>query len=254
MLTAVSWHGGLDREATAKTEQLLWNATVAYASARTLNGIISVAQGTEIALQPAGIGVNISAGQILDPLNDLIERFSGFIMFAMVSLGAQVLLNEVFSNFWVNLALTIAASAYLVHLWWPQKFPQLKLFAQISSVLIFVRFVTVAVMLVTAFVNEAFLQERQDEAMTKLTTTSDEIEVMQDRASQHESWFDALKDRLDVEAQLDRLSLRIESAIGHLVDLFVIFTVQTLLLPLGTLFTAYWSFRAYWRHLSPLKK
>ena len=61
-------------------------ALLAFAIARGLNGVISVAQGTEIAIQPAGVGVNFTPGEILDPINDLVERFSWIMMLATSSL------------------------------------------------------------------------------------------------------------------------------------------------------------------------
>jgi len=52
-------------------------ALVGYALARGLNGVVSVAQGTEVAIQPAGVGVNFTPGQILDPVNDLVIALTG---------------------------------------------------------------------------------------------------------------------------------------------------------------------------------
>ena len=45
-------------------------AFITFAIARGLNGLISVAQGTEVALQPAGLGLVFAPGQIFDPIND----------------------------------------------------------------------------------------------------------------------------------------------------------------------------------------
>ena len=68
------------------------NGAIVLAVARTLNGVISVAQGTEVALEPGGVGVNLTVGQILDPVNDLIERFSAVMLVASSSLGLQNIL------------------------------------------------------------------------------------------------------------------------------------------------------------------
>ena len=87
---------------------------VAFGLARTLNGAISVAQGTEIALQPAGVGVTLTAGEVLDPLNDLVERFSLLALTATISLQGQILLTELLSTHWVNLLLTACVGLYLL--------------------------------------------------------------------------------------------------------------------------------------------
>ena len=73
-------HVGDDR-----LEQAFSRALIGYAIARGLNGAISVAQGTEVAVQPAGIGLNFAPGEILDPINDLVERFSWIMMLAASS-------------------------------------------------------------------------------------------------------------------------------------------------------------------------
>ena len=99
-LIALSWTGLLDQEAQSATAATLKRALATYAVARGLNGVISVAQGTEIALQPVGVGLTITAGEILDPLNDLVERFSWLVLVACGSLGTQLLLSELLANIW----------------------------------------------------------------------------------------------------------------------------------------------------------
>ena len=84
----------MDQRASADYEQLFQRAFVTFALARTINGVISVVQGTEIALQPAGVGVTLTPGEILDPVNDLVERFSWVMMGATISLGVQNVLRS----------------------------------------------------------------------------------------------------------------------------------------------------------------
>ena len=62
----------MDQRAAADYETLFQRALVTFALARTINGVISVVQGTEVALQPAGVGVTLTPGEILDPVNDLV--------------------------------------------------------------------------------------------------------------------------------------------------------------------------------------
>ena len=60
----------LDEQGQHYTNEALKRSLVTFGVARGLNGVISVAQGTEVALQPAGIGLTFTPGQILDPLNE----------------------------------------------------------------------------------------------------------------------------------------------------------------------------------------
>ena len=90
----------LDQRAVDNYESLFQRALVTFALARTLNGVISAVQGTEVAIQPAGVGVTLTPGQMLDPVNDLVERFSWVMLGATISLGIQQVLLEV-SAWWV---------------------------------------------------------------------------------------------------------------------------------------------------------
>ena len=95
----------VNQKATTDYELLFERAFVTFALARTLNGVISAVQGTEVALQPAGVGVTLTPGEILDPVNDLVERFSWIMLGATISLGIQNVLLDV-SAWWdiTNLA------------------------------------------------------------------------------------------------------------------------------------------------------
>ena len=85
---AAAMSGIVDTTSDELADQALRRALVTFAVARTLNGVISVAQGTELAVEPAGVGVILGVGQILDPINDLIERFSS-VMLVVVKVAAS---------------------------------------------------------------------------------------------------------------------------------------------------------------------
>ena len=87
LMLALSTVTSVDRYAESEYEELFERAFITFALARTLNGVISAVQGTELALQPAGVGVTLTPGEVLDPVNDLIERFSWIMMAATLSLG-----------------------------------------------------------------------------------------------------------------------------------------------------------------------
>ena len=57
-----------------------------------INGVISIVQETGVSFQPGGVGITLSPGQLLDPLNDLIEQFSSIMLVVCVSLGMQLIL------------------------------------------------------------------------------------------------------------------------------------------------------------------
>jgi len=242
-----------DRRLTATLERALVTAAIA----RGLNGVISVAQGTEIAIQPIGIGITITAGQILDPLNDLVERFSWLALVASASLGTQLLLTEIATEPAISLVLTGAGLLYLVVLWWPRHLPVTALVVRAMALVLFARFLFTVVALTVGWVDGWVLETRQQSAMTELTATRDEIAALQEESpavedsessirAQFESLIDGSRQLLDLESQLDTLQERAESAISHLLELTVLFLVQTLLVPIGAFWLSLAAFRWFW--------
>lgn len=81
----------LDDPATEYVDAGMKRALTTFAVARSLNAAISLAQGTEVA---AGVGaeLTLSVGQVLDPVNDLVESFSDLMLMASVAFGIQKIL------------------------------------------------------------------------------------------------------------------------------------------------------------------
>ena len=90
--TAIAWLSPFEALGSGYVDTAFKRAAAGFAIARGLNGVISVAQGTEFAVQPAGVGVSFTPGEILDPVNDLVERFSWIMLLATSSLGIQKVL------------------------------------------------------------------------------------------------------------------------------------------------------------------
>lgn len=112
-LGVLSAGGWLDRTATDYTGEGFERALIAFGVARSLNAVISVLKETEVSLQ-VGIGVTTSPGEILDPVNDLIERFSWVVLASGTSLGVQQLLARISAS--PGLAWTVAALAIMLAL------------------------------------------------------------------------------------------------------------------------------------------
>lgn len=255
LLVVLSWTETLDTAAHETIDTNFKRAIGVYAISRSLNGVISVAQGTEIAVQPVGVGVSLSVGEILDPLNDLIERFSWLVLLALASLGAQLLMMELFSAFWVNVAITIAAAVAIVAIVCRHRWPPLLSIARVATAIILIRFVFAALGLIAGTITEAVLHDRQDVAVAYLNQSSAEITALRrtDPTPQASSLLDrlgALADQtgesLDIRKQLETLKARAEATIEHLVDLIVVYLVETVILPLVLMFAAYLTFRLCW--------
>ncbi len=245
---ALALSGLADETSAGYAEAAFKRALVTFAVARTLNGVISVAQGTEVAVEPGGVGVNFTVGQILDPINDLVEQFSSVMLVATSSLGLQnVLLNM--TGWWgLTVLLAIAAVALIAVQWWPLA-PQSKATTtatRIFLVALFLRFAIPLLVVGSTLVFDTFLAAEQDAATAALKTTSSEIEALSQEEPREASTDQSLLDRLgnmidesmeslNVAERIERLRDSASNASEHIVNLIVIFVLQTIILPLAFL-------------------
>ena len=83
-----------------KTEVYLNGATkqaiTAFAGARALNAAISVAQSAQVGVSLGG-QASFHPGEILDPVNDMVEDYSTAMKYAIGSLISQKLIVEILS-------------------------------------------------------------------------------------------------------------------------------------------------------------
>lgn len=231
-----------EREAAASLKRAL----VTFALARALNGAISVAQGTELALEPAGVGVVLSVGQILDPINDLVEQFSTVMLIASSSLGLQNVLLRITSAWGFDLALAAASVAVLLSCWLPwQKARLAAPWARRALLgMIFVRFALPLLIIGSNTVFETFLAGEQAAAVTALEGVQEDIEDLNEPPPPPRNPDASLMERLgymvddtlasmDPRPTLERLSSRVAEASEHIISLIVIFVLQTILLPVA---------------------
>jgi len=238
----------IDTASSAYTESGLKRTLLTYAVARGLNGVISVAQGTEVAIEPAGIGLTFTPGQILDPVNDLIERFSWVVLVSGTSLGIQELLLSISAWFWFKLAVSLSMIAAVVLIW--MSGIRVNWFASLvircSLVLLVSRVCVPLVSFSNEIIYRNFLEPRYTESSEQLRQTSFALSELNrdaqeqvNQAEESSSLFDSAKrlyqsaaDRINIEARMNALKQAAENISEHTINLIVIFVTQTILLPL----------------------
>lgn len=85
---------GLDSTAESYFKDSITKAGVSYGVCRVINGTVSVIQQSSLQLEPAGVGLSLAVGQIVDPINDMVERLSDVLVLAITSLGVQEIMHE----------------------------------------------------------------------------------------------------------------------------------------------------------------
>ena len=247
---AMAFSGAIDQIGRENAQTAFKRALVTFAVSRALDGAISVAQGTELAFEPAGVGVVLSLGQVLDPINDLVERFSTVMLVAASSLGLQNLLLDITSSVGFDAGLLIAALLVLVTAWVPVA--ALRDWApparRLLLMIFFLRFAVPLLVIGSELMFDVYLDAEQAEAVSALENVQVRIEAINESAAiepateQNPSLFDqfgAMLDRtlesMDVSNRLDRLQAQVSEASEHVVNLIVIFVLQTVVLPVAFL-------------------
>ena len=236
----------MDQRAAKDYEQLFQRAFVTFALARTINGVISVVQGTEVALQPAGVGVTLTPGEILDPVNDLVERFSWIMMGATISLGVQNVLLDV-SAWWIIQGLVAALAAWLlIRLWYPGRSSQFNriLFRRVFPLLLFIRFAVPVMLISNDLLYQEFLEQRFEQSTEIITEAGKEFEQIEAEGNKEntqdddDGMLDSLTrawsstvNSVDLSGRLQRMQAQAAVVIEHLIQLSVVFILQTALLP-----------------------
>lgn len=237
----------LDQQAQAPLDMAFERALITYGVAKSINAVISVIQGTELAIEPAGVGVILKPGEILDPINDLIERFSWIVLAATTSLGMQKILLGIGAAIYVQAVVCIAILVLLFCLWQPGTIhPRLRaMLIRVSVALLFFRFLIPGTILINSMVYDAFLDERYMESYTMLEEAEQNVQALQEAENDSLStaenegifdsigrWYDRTTNSINLQARIDSYQARLGNASDQIIDLTTVFILQTIVFPL----------------------
>jgi hypothetical protein len=256
VLLTVAWLKSLDKSAETQLQDGLKRALATYALARTFNGVVSILQETGVSIQPAGIGMSFAPGQILDPVNDLVEQFASIMLAVCVSIGIQLALLKLGGSLLVSIALTCGL------LWWAFSLfrgrPLTPWESRFIVAVVVVRFAVPVVAASSEWAYKQALAQQYEQTQTRLTATVDEVkkaapaqDLKTDQAQRDESLLEWIKKLPDVEwtkklrewlgvdavvaqakAKYDQITDRLENAVADIVHMIALFALQTILIPL----------------------
>lgn len=248
----------LDTSSKQHIDKAFNRALITFGIAKTLNGVISVAQGTEVAIQPAGIGINLTPGQILDPVNDLVERFSWIMLASTTSLGIQ----KIFLTMSIWPAFTYFLASFLllgliVLFSRNRKYYHLRTFIlRTSMLLIILRFAVPFSGLANEYIYSVFLEKEYTVSTENLETTAQQIgqlnkseQFNQPDIKKKSVWesarafYNSTSEMLDINKKIDAYTQAATETTNNIVNLIVVFLLQTLIIPLGFIFILYALFK-----------
>lgn len=221
------------------TEEGFTRSLAAFGIAKGLNGLISVVQGTEVAIEPVGVGVILTPGQILDPVNDLIERFSWVMLICTTSLGIQSILLTIFSSFFFSIA--VSTTLFLIVLFiWNDQLASINLkniLYRLAAFLIILRFFIPLMAITNDGLYKAFLEPTYIESKLQLEQSNIAIANLSDNQkinneAADKSWYEVMIDSINIDKNYEQLKVEADNLTSHIIDLIVVFTMQTILFPL----------------------
>jgi len=251
LLIGLTWQPVSESDVLKQSETGLQRALTTYGVARALNAVISVAQGTEVSIEPFGIGATLALGQVLDPINDIIEQFSSLMLFASVAFGLQILLIKIGAHALISVALTVVAIACAVLVASRGSLPNW--LGRVLLVLVLARFAAPVCTWSSEQVYRGFLEqeyvtaqsglegarEKMQTAERQLNKEAEQTEVL--KGEQANSFMQWLRDKVpvpsmpkipDVKKIGEDIKQAANSSVQHMINLMVVFLLQTVVLPL----------------------
>jgi HAMP domain-containing protein len=247
--TLAIWFSPLDLPASESLDAGTKRAFLTFASARGLNAAISFLQGTEITAG-AGVTATISVGQVLDPVNDLVEQFAEMMLIATVSFGVQEILLTMGRDEAVKITLTVIFVGCILWLAAGRSLPRWTKGLLILGLMF--RFAIPMATVGTEFVFRHFLeQEYQASESAIADTTSSMKDLAADRdaappGEDEQTWWQRrlsemkdLAQNVNVGGRIDELQESVSGVAENVVRLIVVFLLQTLVIPIAILWTLY---------------
>lgn len=253
-LFKINFFTEVDATSTQYIDDALVRAASAYALSRSFNAVVSVFEESHLQLEPAGVGVSLALGEILDPINDLVERFSWIMLASLTALGIQKAL--VIVGPWFSLTILLPMGLGLLCIGslplgrWAQRSSYLANTILISMVL--VRFAVPVMAFLNQQVYTSVLEETHNEAIGKVSQEIDKLkkEMPKLKESQTPSsqetppnlWdktkealnrtLDHSKEMMTVQNKLEKLTEIATGLIDRIIDLIVVFVLNTIVCPL----------------------
>jgi len=174
MLLILAWTNAIDTAAIEYVNNSLVDAGLIFATARGINAVISVLQGTEI----DALFITITVGELLDPINDLIERFSAIMLAALGVLVVLKLMLEIVGHDAFNILLTVVAVIAIGALALNRR-DLYQLGAKLLIITIVFRFGLSFVAFATEIVDETFLLDREKKQQQSMEIFLNELEELE---------------------------------------------------------------------------
>ena len=173
LVLIISWSSGLDTLAAYVNSESIKDGAIIYGLARSINGVISVIQSAEI----GGVIGSVHPGELLDPINDLIERFSSVMAWSLSSLVLQKVLLTIFNSIIFKLIFTVVCISVLFARFIFKTNSNIQKMWSLFLIVASLRFSISIVCALTAIVDYGFIQEIEQTSLKTVRQFNSDISV-----------------------------------------------------------------------------
>lgn len=251
ILVALSLSESLDTKSSEQLDSALARSLTTFAVARGLNGLVSVVQGTEVNVTPAGIGATFAPGQLLDPVNDMVERFSWVMLMSSVSIGVQEVMLHLGKTTLFKTLFAAVTLLLLLQLWLPKfQLPwRVESGMKVVVVLAVLRFSVPILVMMNEAVYTYVLEPKYEQSFNEVSKTSDEVKVMieeaqtrQTRMEEESSFLDAFnvskkyeEYKIELKKSVELFIEKFNDTMDSIIRLITVFIINSIIIPLAAL-------------------
>lgn len=234
VVALAGWAPAADARGEAYLEASFARTLKALAATRGLDGAISLLQSSEVSFS-LGPGGSIGIGQVLDPINDLVEQYASLLLTSTTAVGVQRLGLEISRAVGWWLLVPAAAALGLAALSaGPRRRALFQWTRRLFCLALFARLAIPTAACLDAFVASRFLEAGYQQAAAAVATTTEQLETVQ-AADAEKPWYERLNPVDYVGERAEKLAAAVGSVGESIVNLAIYFTISTIILPLGTL-------------------
>lgn len=209
-----TWLPDFDAAAVKVVDDGLQRAMITFASARAINAFLSVVQTAQVSATPFGVGATLTLGQVLHPINQLVDQFAELMLTASVVFGIMKLLIAIGSHKVIAGLLSATAVGWVAMR--GSDSPARRPLTQALILLILIRF---SIPVMTVGSEEIFQRLFVDDY------NSASAAIAQIPATADGWWKEPAK-------AIDDAKAKAELWVRHIIDLIVLFCLQTIVAPI----------------------
>ncbi len=243
----------IDWQAKNYYEDSLKKAVIAYASIRGINAVVSVIKESHLEVAPTGLGISLAAGQVLDPIDDMVERVSDVLVVAIVALGTERVIMEAGSGIAFK-GLSIVLLLMIPLIWYKSRFTEraFPFLIKVALFLVIFRFFIPVSSYLNSYINTQYLDKEIVSAQAKLDLVKfdDDLGRFQTVESKNGGILSQLTGTIEsvktktreLETAFVQIKNNTKDLINGMITIttvyIIAFVVQVLIIPIGT----FWGF------------